>query len=109
MCIRDSPQGALARAHARLGHLAAHPADLARRPADQPGLALPGTPPARAARVDRIQLGDVGEQPPREVLPTHVARKEAAGRGACELAALHAGCRARAPNDLSEAPNGCAT
>src|SRR4051812_781676 len=37
---------------ARLGHLRAHPADFARRPADLPGLALSGAPSSRAPGVD---------------------------------------------------------
>src|SRR5688572_8280503 len=86
-----------------MGDRAAHPADLARRPADQPGIALPGAASARAARMDRGRLGHLRKQPPRQVLSPHIARAEAARRGARELAALHGRGRTRHADDVGPA------
>ena len=66
-------------AHARLGDLGAHPADLPGRPAGQPGLALPGAPPPRAPGLDRSRVGRLGAGPAGEVLPTHAIRTPATG------------------------------
>ena len=49
------------------------------RPADQPGLALPGAPPARASGLDRGRMGRLGAGPAGEVLPAHRIRTPAAG------------------------------
>ena len=72
---------------ARLGHLAADPADLGGRPARQPGLALPVAPPARARGLDRGGVGQLRQQPAREVLPADARGPQAARRRDGELGA----------------------
>src|SRR6185436_14284133 len=79
-----------------MGHRPAHPAGLARRVADQPGLALSRALPARPPALDQQLLGLVGEQPPREVLRPHRERQAHPRRRNGTLAAVRAGRRSRA-------------
>ena len=57
------------------------------RAAGQPGIALPGALPPRAAGLDRIVVGRFGEQPAREVLRVDPVGPQAARRGDGELGA----------------------
>src|SRR5262249_57242684 len=69
-------QDAGSRADARLGDHAENPADIRRRTAGQPGIALYGAVPLGTAGIDRIRARRVGDQPSAEVLPPHPLRAE---------------------------------
>src|ERR1700724_278658 len=88
------------RAAARLGHRAAHRADLARGPVGDPGLALPGPLPARGAGRHRRRVGDLGETPPRQVLPPDAGRQAPARARDGELGALRGSRRPRAADGV---------
>ena len=55
-----------------------------RRAAGQPGLALPGAPPARAAGLDRVGVGRLREQPAGEVLRADRAAGASSSRAETE-------------------------
>ena len=85
----DLPQGTLdllilktldAGAAARVGDLRAAAPDLQRHARHPAGLALSGAASPRAPRLDQGAVGDVGQQPPREVLRAHQERADAARR-----------------------------
>ncbi len=98
----ELPQGTLdllilnagAGAAARLGHRRAPAADFIGCAAGAAGIALPGAPSPRAARLDQGALGRVGEQSPREVLRADRGRAEAAGDRDEDLASAGRGGRA---------------
>src|SRR5262245_56982785 len=62
------PQDPGPRAAARLGDRRASAADLTGRPAGAAGIALSRPAPDGAPRMDRRPLGDLREQPPRQIL-----------------------------------------
>src|ERR1035437_3963568 len=63
----DSPDSC-PRPSTRMGHLRACAADVERRAADSARLAVSGAAQAGEARLDQSPLGNVGEQPAREIL-----------------------------------------
>src|SRR5712691_3512297 len=68
------------RSRARPHHRARDRATLGRRPPGRARLALPGAPPPGGPRMDRVVLGDLGEQPPGEIQPPDADGPEAARR-----------------------------
>src|SRR6185437_70003 len=82
------PEGAVGRAHARMGRRAAHSTDLTRCAAGEPGLALPRPASSRAARLDRRVLGRERQQPAGQVLPPHGNGAQATASGARDVASL---------------------
>src|SRR5262249_42459601 len=78
-CAQDPEPGPAA----RLGHLAAHPAAVARGAGGEPGLALPRAPSPGGAGIPALRVAALGERPPRQVLPPERRGQEAArGRDA---------------------------
>src|SRR6267378_6458635 len=51
------------RAHARLGHLRANPADLGRSAAGEPRVAVPGAPPFGTPELDQGRMGHFRARP----------------------------------------------
>ena len=73
------PQGRVARTHARVVDLRADSPGIEGSAAYPAGVALSRPSPARAARLDHRQLGQLREQPQGEILRAHARRPEAAG------------------------------
>src|ERR1035441_7075132 len=72
---------------ARMGHFRAHPADLPRRAARQPGVALPGSTPAGAPGLDQSGMGRFRVGTARAVLPPDGFRAQATESGDRNLGA----------------------
>src|SRR3954469_16099641 len=71
------PAHARLRRHARVGHRPTAAADFPGRLAGQPGLALSGALPPRAAGVDRLLVGRLREQPASKILRVDAIGPEA--------------------------------
>src|SRR4051794_20804346 len=97
------PAHAQRRAAAWLGDRAEHPAGVERRPAGEPGIALPRAPSSRTTGPDCRAVGRIREQSPGEVLRTDQGRPPAAGRGNPQLGTAVGRGRARA-RELTRAP-----
>src|SRR5579872_2251069 len=69
------------RPQARLGHVRAHPADLGRCVAGQPGVALSGVAPAGAPGLDQSGVGDFGVGPEGALLPADRGGAQTTGSG----------------------------
>src|SRR5262249_9922466 len=102
-------QDAGSRADARLGDHAENPADIRRRTAGQPGIALSGAIAIGTAGMDRIRVGRVGEQPSGEVLPPGPERAETVGGRDRELEAAFGGHRTDSAGDLNRRRRLCFT
>src|SRR6185503_4575880 len=86
----DDPQDAVGPgAAARLPHRAAHRADQRRPAGAQPGDAVSGADQARAARMDRVEVGRVRERPPGQGLLADARGTETARRAGSAMAPRH--------------------
>src|SRR5262245_54094380 len=74
---------------ARLRDRPAHRADQRAAPAGQLRDALPHAPQARAGGLHRPRVGNVGQQPARQVLPSHARRWAPAGAPGARVGAGH--------------------
>src|SRR5262245_34242693 len=96
------PESGVARAAARMGHCAAHPAVLAGRSAGESGVALSGAAPAGAPRLDRLGVGRLRQQPALEVLPVDARRPHRTRARTGRLGTVHGRGPARHAVELGD-------
>src|SRR3954467_4578473 len=94
------PQDSRDRPQSRMGHRQPPPADFPRGPLRQPGIAVSGAAPPRAARTHCVGNGAIGEQPARQGLHAHQSGAAAARRRNRDLGAVRAVHQARAAIDI---------
>src|SRR5262252_5916722 len=87
-----------------LGNRAANPAGIAGSAAGGAGIAVSGADPAGTARLDRLGVERLRQQPPRQVLLTHRVRRQAAKERVGRVGAAVRGHRADLAAELGTQP-----